>query len=71
MQDSTSKTVTSGISINWKRSGWRAALQKAIWEYLSAAGSTGVSSQKGKQQHRQPVRRGDHLSVFSIVAASP
>jgi len=31
--------VTPGTSINWERSGWRAALQKGTWGCWSAAGS--------------------------------
>ena len=35
---------TSGTRINWDKSGWRAALQKGIWEGWLTAGSMGVSS---------------------------
>ena len=36
--------VTPGTSINWERSGWRAALQKGIWGCRSTADSIGASS---------------------------
>jgi len=71
-----------GRSINWQRSGWGAALQKVIWGCWFTAGLMGVSSVPGsweakphpgmhQTQHNQPVKRQDHLSVFSIAEASP
>ncbi|KAK4828320.1 hypothetical protein QYF61_025332 [Mycteria americana] len=32
-------------SLNWERSGWRAALQKGVWGCWLTGGSTGVSSE--------------------------
>lgn len=56
-------------SINWEVSGWRAGLQKRIWECSLTAGKSHPAIHE--TQHPQPARRGDHPALFNVGAASP
>ncbi|PKU43369.1 rna-directed dna polymerase from mobile element jockey-like [Limosa lapponica baueri] len=72
----------AGTSINWERTGWRAAPQEGIWGCWWAAGTCESAVSPGSQehkpyprvhqaQHKQLVKRGDRSTVFSFGVASP
>lgn len=76
------KHVLLGISVNWERRAWRAALYRAIWQCRSAATQWEPTMcpgcQEGKPypgvhqtQHNQPVRRGECPAVFRQVFHIP
>lgn len=76
------KHVVLGISVNWERSAWRAALSGAIWECRSAAAQCEPTVCPGcleakphpgvhQTQHNQLVRRAECPVVFRQVFHIP